>query len=148
MSERGLNSHIETMLADPNFQADCHVQEAELKKLRKAIKDADTPQWMTEALEEMHAMFPEGTSLRYRSSTNTRTCLVSAERGCTTQDPGSRGDEGGWHRQVLKGVYASLWNFRAFVERDFHRIDHTAAAMGVLVHPNYSMSWPTECRQL
>ena len=35
-------------------------------------------------------------------------------------------------------MYASLWNFRAFVERDFHRIDHTAAAMGVLVHPNYS----------
>ena len=38
----------------------------------------------------------------------------------------------------LKGVFASLWNFRAFTERDFHRIDHPSAAMGVLVHPNYS----------
>ena len=38
----------------------------------------------------------------------------------------------------LKQVYASLWNFRAFSERDFHRIDHLEAAMGVLVHPNYS----------
>ena len=28
--------------------------------------------------------------------------------------------------------------FRAFTERAFHRIDHLAAAMGVLVHPNYS----------
>ena len=35
-------------------------------------------------------------------------------------------------------MYASLWNFRAFTERDFHRIDHLMAAMGVLVHPNYS----------
>ena len=35
-------------------------------------------------------------------------------------------------------MYASLWNFRAFIERDFHRVDHLAAAMGVLVHPNYS----------
>ena len=35
-------------------------------------------------------------------------------------------------------MYASLWNFRAFIERDFHRIDHLATAMGVLVHPNYS----------
>ena len=34
-------------------------------------------------------------------------------------------------------MYASLWNFRAFIERDFHRIDHLAAAMGVLVHPSY-----------
>ena len=35
-------------------------------------------------------------------------------------------------------MFASLWNFRAFTEREFHRIDHTAAAMGVLVHPNFS----------
>ena len=35
-------------------------------------------------------------------------------------------------------MWASLWNFRAFVERDFNRIDHSATAMGVLVHPNYS----------
>ncbi len=33
---------------------------------------------------------------------------------------------------------ASLWNFRASVERDFHRVEHLATAMGVLVHPNYS----------
>ena len=35
-------------------------------------------------------------------------------------------------------MWASLWNFRAFTEREFHRIDHLATAMGVLVHPNYS----------
>ena len=34
-------------------------------------------------------------------------------------------------------MYASLWNFRAFTERDFHRIDHLTAAMGILVHPSY-----------
>ena len=38
----------------------------------------------------------------------------------------------------LKQVFASLWNFRAFIERDFHRIDHMKTAMGVLVHPNYT----------
>ena len=34
-------------------------------------------------------------------------------------------------------MWASLWNLRAFDEREFHRIDHLAAAMGVLVHPNF-----------
>jgi phosphoenolpyruvate synthase/pyruvate phosphate dikinase len=34
-------------------------------------------------------------------------------------------------------VWASLWNLGAFDEREFHRIDHQAAAMGVLVHPNF-----------
>lgn len=35
-------------------------------------------------------------------------------------------------------VFVSRWNFRAFEERDFYRIDHLATAMGVLVHPNFS----------
>ena len=34
-------------------------------------------------------------------------------------------------------MWATLWNFRAFEEREFYRIDHLAAAMGVLVHPNF-----------
>jgi hypothetical protein len=40
--------------------------------------------------------------------------------------------------KCIKQVYASLWNFRAFDERQFYRIDHIATAMGVLVHPNFS----------
>ncbi len=34
-------------------------------------------------------------------------------------------------------MWASLWNLRAYDEREFHRIDHLTAAMGVLVHPNF-----------
>ena len=127
------------MLTEPGFQTDFDVQEAELKKLRKAIKDADTPRWMTEALEEMHGKFPEGTSLRYRSSTNNEDLPGFNGAGLydsKTQDPEETEEDG--IAKSLKAVYASLWNFRAFVERDFHRIDHTAAAMGVLVHPNYT----------
>jgi phosphoenolpyruvate synthase/pyruvate phosphate dikinase len=47
-----------------------------------------------------------------------------------------RPDEGELSKTV-KQVWASLWNFRAYDERDFHRIDHLSAAMGVLVHPNF-----------
>ena len=56
--------------------------------------------------------------------------------GSKTQHPEETEEDG--ISKSLKQVYASLWNFRAFIERDFHRIDHMAAAMGVLVHPNYS----------
>ena len=38
----------------------------------------------------------------------------------------------------VKQVWASLWNYRAFEEREFWRIDHFSAAMGGLVHPNYT----------
>ena len=39
--------------------------------------------------------------------------------------------------ESIKQVYASLWNFRAFEEREFYRIDHKSTAMGVLLHPNF-----------
>ncbi len=139
MKASGLYDDIEEMLADPDFQTDFDTQESELKKLRKKIKKAETPQWIIDALTQMHETFPEGTSLRYRSSTNNEDLPGFSGAGLydsKTQDPEETEDDG--IDKSIKGVWVSLWNFRAFVERDFHRIDHTKAAMGVLVHPNYS----------
>ena len=46
-------------------------------------------------------------------------------------------DEGHFQKSA-KQVWASLWNYRAYEEREFWRIDHFVAAMGILVHPNYA----------
>ena len=139
MKANGLHDRVESMLADPGFQEDFDTQVKDLKDLRKAIKAADTPDYMTAALTEMHASFPEGASLRYRSSTNNEDLPGFNGAGLydsKTQHPEETEEDG--ISKSLKQVYASMWNFRAFTERDFHRIDHTEAAMGVLVHPNYS----------
>ena len=139
MKHNDLYEYIDGMLADTDFQTDFDTQESELKKLRKKIKKAETPDWMDRALEEMHAAFPEGTSLRYRSSTNNEDLPGFNGAGLydsKTQHPEETEEDG--IAKSLKQVYASLWNFRAFTEREFHRIDHGEAAMGVLVHPNYS----------
>ena len=139
MKHNNFYDDIEEMLADPEFQSDFETQEDELKKLRKKIKKGETPAWMTAALEGMHAAFPEGASLRYRSSTNNEDLPGFSGAGLydsKTQHPEETEEDG--IAKSLKQVYASLWNFRAVTEREFHRIDHLAAAMGVLVHPNYS----------
>ena len=139
MKANGLYDEIEEMLADPAFQTDFDEQADDLKDLRKAIKDAETPQWITDALTAMHATYPEGQSLRYRSSTNNEDLPRFNGAGLydsKTQKPDETEEDG--IDKSLKQVYASLWNFRAFSEREFHRIDHLAAAMGVLVHPNYT----------
>ena len=139
MKANELYDDIKEMLADEEFQSNFEVQEDELKKLRKKIKKATTPNWMITALEEMHRGFTEGTSLRYRSSTNNEDLPGFNGAGLydsNTQHPEETEEDG--IAKSLKQVYASLWNFRAFTEREFHRIDHLAAAMGVLVHPNYS----------
>ena len=139
MKANDLYTDVATMLADTDFQTDFGEQEKDLKKLRKKIKDGTTPAWIITALEEMHATYPEGQSLRYRSSTNNEDLPGFSGAGLydsKTQDPDETEEDG--IDKSIKGVWASLWNFGAFVERDFHRIDHTATAMGVLVHPNYS----------
>ena len=139
MKHNGFYGDIEEMLADTDFQTDFDVQEDELKDLRKAIKKGEMPEWITEEITDMHATYPDGQSLRYRSSTNNEDLPGFNGAGLydsKTQHPEET--EGDGIAKSLKQVYASLWNFRAFTERDFHRIDHLAAAMGVLVHPNYS----------
>ena len=139
MKANGLYDDIAVMLADTDFQTDYDTQDDMLDDLRDDIKDATTPEWIITALETMHETYPEGQSLRYRSSTNNEDLPGFSGAGLydsKTQDPDET-EENGIDKSI-KGVWASLWNFRAFVERDFHRIDHLATAMGVLVHPNYS----------
>ena len=139
MKAHGFYDDVEEMLADEDFQTDFEVQDDRLDDLRDDIKDAGTPQWIIDALTAMHATYPEGQSLRYRSSTNNEDLPGFNGAGLydsKTQDPDETEEDG--IDKSLKQVFASLWTFRAFTEREFHRIDHLAAAMGVLVHPNYS----------
>ncbi|MYE97765.1 MAG: hypothetical protein F4X28_10565, partial [Acidimicrobiaceae bacterium] len=134
-----LSAVVTQMLAHPRFQADYDVQEEMLDDLRDAIKDADSPDWIIKALEAMHATYPDGQSLRYRSSTNNEDLPAFNGAGLydsKTQDSDETADDG--IDKSIKAVWASLWNFRAFLEREYYRVDHTTTAMGVLVHPNYS----------
>ena len=137
MKHNGFYDDIREMLADPDFQSDFDTQESELKKLRKAIKKAETPQWIIDAIVEMNQGFPEGINRRYRSSTNNEDLPGFSGAGLYDSKSQKPSEDGEDLAKSLKEVYASLWNFRAFVERDFHRIDHLAAAMGILVHPSY-----------
>ena len=139
MKHNDLYTRIETMLADTDFQESFDTQADELKDLRDAIKDGETPAWILTALADMNTRFPAGTTNRkYRSSTNNED--LPGFNGAGLYDSKSQKpdeDEEDGLDKSLKEVYASLWTFRAFTERDFHRIDHLAAAMGILVHPSY-----------
>ena len=138
-AETTLAQAVTAMLAHSYFQSDADIQEEMLDDLRKAIKNATSPQWVITALTALHANYPDGQSLRYRSSTNNEDLPSFNGAGLydsKTQDPDETTADG--IDKSIKAVWASLWNYRAFLERDFHRVDHTTVAMGVLVHPNYS----------
>ncbi len=136
MKFNGFYEDVEEMINDPDFISDLETRIEMLDDFRKDIRDGDMPQWMLDNLQIMHDAFPEGTSVRVRSSTNNEDLPGFSGAGLytsKTQHP----DEGHMSKSV-KQVYASMWNFRAYDERDFYRVDHYIAAMGLLCHPNYN----------
>jgi hypothetical protein len=93
------------------------------------------PDWMTAALDDLSRQFPQGTSIRCRSSTNNED--LPGFSGAGLYDSYTHHPDEGHLSKSIQQVFASLWNYRAFEEREFYRVDHLAAAMAVLVHPNF-----------
>ena len=131
----GFDRVIADMLVDPAFRADFAEQERQLKDLRVLIERGVFSPEAYAALSALQQNFPAGTPIRCRSSTNGED--LPGFSGAGLYDSKTQRPDEGHIAKSIKEVYASLWNFRAFVEREFYRIDHLSAYMGVLVHPNF-----------
>lgn len=134
MSHNGFYEMARKMMATPDFQTDASTRERALKEFRKVIKKGKLPQWMKDAFAAVRTKFAKDQAIRCRSSTNNEDLPGFSGAGLYdsfTHKP----DEGGLGKSIRQ-VYASMWNFRAFEEREFFRIDHFAAAMGIVLHKN------------
>lgn len=136
MKYNNFYEEIKSIIETAEFKSDFDLQDAQLSDFRKKIKAAPLPDWMYDELGEMQASFPIGTSIRCRSSTNNEDLPGFSGAGLYTSK--TQHPEEGHIEKSVKQVFASLWNFRAFDEREFYLIDHFQAAMGILVHPNFS----------
>jgi pyruvate, water dikinase len=135
MKHNGFYEAAAAMMADPGFGSDPQVRESRLDAFRRRLRAGTLPNWMMEALAALHASFPAGTSLRCRSSSNNED--LPNFNGAGLYDSYTHHPDEGHIAKSMKQVWASLWTYRAFEERDFYRVDHFQAAMGVLVHPNF-----------
>ena len=135
MRHNGFFADVDALLADADFQGSIAVRDAELGKLRRRIRNGALPAWMEASLAALGGAFPAGTPIRCRSSTNNED--LPGFSGAGLYDSVTHHPHEGALSKSVKQVFASLWNLRAFEEREFHRVDHRAAAMGVLLHPNF-----------
>ena len=136
MQHNGLYADAKTMIDSPAFASETTARRQQLREFRRAVRNGGMPDWMMSAMDEMHRAFPEARSVRLRSSTNNED--LPGFSGAGLYDSYTHHPDEGHISKSVKQVFASLWNFRAYEEREFFRVDHFAAAMGVLVHPNYS----------
>jgi phosphoenolpyruvate synthase/pyruvate phosphate dikinase len=89
---------------------------------------------MYDELSDWQFYFPTYVTPRLRSSANAEDSTNF--NGAGLYDSFSHYWNEGHLGKSVRQVWASLWNYRAYEEREFYRIDHRTSAMGILVHPN------------
>lgn len=151
---------VELTLQDPRFRSDSEFRNDRLDDLRDYMRDygAVNPQLVEDIMNKIVEVFGStAVKVRFRSSSNTEDNLefngaglydstsVCAEdtldddnQGPSLCDPDEK-DERTIERGLIK-VWASLWNLRAFEEREYYQIDHLQTRMGIMV----SLAFPRE----
>jgi Pyruvate phosphate dikinase, AMP/ATP-binding domain/Secretion system C-terminal sorting domain len=135
MIYNGFYAQAQNMINNATFLTNFDVRIQMLADFRHEIEEAHMPSWMIAALSDMQQSFASGMSLRCRSSTNNED--LPGFSGAGLYDSRTQHPDEGHISKSIKQIYASIWNFRAFDVRDFYRINHFEAAMGILVHPAF-----------
>lgn len=137
MEENGFDERVAEMLADQDFISDPAVRDATLEQLRDDMELAPINQEFLDALvEKLESEFPD-TRMRFRSSTNAEDLGDFTGAGLYTSRSGELADPSATVEDALRTVWASIWYFRAFEERDYRGIDHQKVGMALLVHRSF-----------
>jgi hypothetical protein len=135
MKVNGFYQRARSILEDDRFQSDPEWQDEQLAEFRRMIRAAPMSNAVLEELQDAQNRFPQGRALRCRSSTNNED--LPGFSGAGLYDSFTQRVDEGHLVKCVKQVYASTWNLRAVLEREFSRIDQMQTAMGVLIHPNF-----------
>lgn len=137
MKVHGFWDLVDEMLADPDFQGDVNVRNTRLAELRALMEEAEVePEFMAALTAELEEDHP-GERMRFRSSTNAEDVAGFNGAGLYTSITGELGNDKDSVEDAVRGVWASVWNFRAYEEREYFGIIHTDIGMALLSHHSF-----------
>lgn len=132
MRRAGLDKRVQAMLDDPHFREDAEYRWKELESLRKAIATAPLDKKLLTAVEKRARQLGFGKrGIFVRSSTNAEDLRGFNGAGLYDTIPNVRGREA--LSEAIRAVWASVWNVRAYEEREHFGIDHSQVYGAVLV---------------
>ncbi len=85
---------------------------------------------------KLNAEFP-GVRMRFRSSTNAEDLGTFTGAGLYTSRAGYVDDPNEPMEEAIKTVWGSVWNPRAYDEREYYSIDHLNVGMALLCHRSF-----------
>jgi hypothetical protein len=139
----GADELLVELEADPAFRTDPAVRAEGLESLRSLMLATPVEPELLAAVESAIEERFGAARVRLRSSSNTEDLPEFNGAGLHTSVSAEVGSTKLSVEDGLRTVWASLWNLRAYDEREFANIEQSRAAMGVLVH----LAMPGEAAQ-
>lgn len=109
----------------------------ELACIRDTIKKSPLDTALFRQVMLMIEKCGTGKRPRFRSSSNAEDLAEFNGAGLYDSKTGIPGDSTKTIEKAIKSVWASLWNDRAFSEREFFNINQHTVFMGILVHESF-----------
>jgi hypothetical protein len=141
--ESGAEALLAELERDPAFRADPEMHAQGLAQVRdKILAQPVDPALASEVSQAVATRFGNA-KVRFRSSSNTEDLATFNGAGLHTSTSADIDGSSTSVENALRIVWSSLWNTRAYDERDFGNVDQSLAAMAVLVH----VAWQSEAAQ-
>lgn len=133
----GALSQVQTLLNDRSAASDTRILKERLLAIQTAFESFPLDTVLIRLVEDRIRNTSPVLRMRFRSSTNAEDIEGFNGAGLYESKTGIVGDSVQTVANAIRQVWASLWNFRAFQEREYYRIDHLKCAMGLLVHRSF-----------
>lgn len=127
---------INNLLSNDSIRKNYDLLDARLKAIRSVIKKAPIDTSLLHLVEN-RIRKTKYRAFRFRSSTNAEDIENFNGAGLYDSKTGILNDSAKTIEKAIKQVWASLWNTRAFQERENFEIDQHTVAMGILVHKSF-----------
>jgi hypothetical protein len=132
-----VQSLIDNLLKKDNRKRSVIEVRSDLEKIRKAILSSEVDSKLVDAVEQMILRSGKYRRMRFRSSTNAEDREGFSGAGIYTSKTGEIGNPSKPIDKAIKKVWASLWSYNAFMEREAFNFDHSTVSMGILVHRSF-----------
>lgn len=137
LATHGINQKITKALANRRFIENPSYRQARLAQLRDTIISTTLSADLNSLVLSRIKNFQEFESYKFRSSTNAEDLEEFSGAGLYESHSAKKGNNEKTVELAIKKVWASLWNWRAFEERSYFKIDHESCMMGILVHRSF-----------
>jgi phosphoenolpyruvate synthase/pyruvate phosphate dikinase len=132
-----IDIYLREMLANPEFKTNHGTRILMLTNLQNLIKDSPVDANLVQLISDRIETINGFTNIRFRSSTNAEDIEGFNGAGLYNSHTAIKGDNKKTIENAIRKVWASLWNLKAFEEREYFKIDQLNVGMAILVHRSF-----------